>query len=153
MSIRGIYRQWCRDRVLRADVRRWRRFVTGHDEQAERMWFIVTLAGLGLFVLIPAAVTAVIRNFTDTIPLFVAVWLAISAMNLLWLLPMAVRYGYLLARYIIDHIAENGLDAPKEPFDFLSFKRARYLRHHPLEFDHSLMDENYNEDDEIEVLG
>lgn len=112
------------------------------------MWFIVTLAGLGLFVLIPAAVTAVIRNFTDTIPLFVAVWLVVSALNLLWLLPMTLRYAFLLARYIIDHIAENSLDAPKEPFDFLGFKRARYLRQHPLDID-GLFTDNNEEDYEV----
>ena len=149
MNIRGIYRRWCRDRVIGTDVRNWRHFIKGHGESEERICFIVFLAGLGLFVVLPAAVAAACRIFGRDYPFFLAVWLTVSALNLLWLLPMALRYGLLLVRYTIDHIAENVLDAPKEPFDFLGFKRARYLRQHPLDIDGLFTD---NTDDEYEVL-
>ena len=148
MSIRGIYRQWRRDRVIWADVRSWRHFIKGHRESEERTRFVVCMVGLGLFVALPAAVAASCRIFGWRYPSFLAVWLVVSALNLLWLLPMALRYGFLLVRYTIDHIAENGLDAPREPFDFLGFKRARYLRQHPLEID-GLFTDNNEEDYEV----
>ena len=149
MSIRGIYRQWCRDRVIRAEVRSWRYYIKGCSEAEERIQFIVLLAGLVLFVAIPTAAAVSCRIFGWDFPFFLAVWLVASALNLLWLLPLTVRYAFLLVRYIIDHIAENGLDAPKEQFDFLGFKRARYLRQHPLDIDGLFTD---NIEDEYEVL-
>ncbi len=146
----SIYKQWCKTRIMSADARMWRQFINGHDEAEERIRFIVFLAGLGLFVILPAAVAAACRIFGCNYPFFLAVWLTISALNLLWLMPMALRYVFLLVRYIIDHIAENSLDAPKEPFDFLGYKRARYLKQHPLDI-YGLYTDNY-EEDEYEVL-
>lgn len=148
MSIRGIYRQWCRDRAIGAEARSWRHYIKGRSESEERIRFIVFLAGLGLFVVLPAAVVSACCIFGWDYPFFLAVWLVASALNLLWLLPMTVRYAFLLVRYIIDHIAENSLDAPKEPFDFLGFKRARYLRQHPLDID-GLFTDNNEEDYEV----
>ena len=116
----------------------------------ERTRFIVMLAGLGLFVAFPAAVAITCRIFGWGFHLFLAMWLTVPALNLLWLLPMALRYAFLLARYTIDHIAKNGLDAPNEPFDFLGFKRARYLRQHPLDIDGLFTDNN---EEEYEVHG
>ncbi len=136
-------------RTVRANVRSWRQYIKGRGEAEERMRFVVFLAGLGLFIVLPAAVAIACLIFGRDYPFFLAVWLVVSALNLLWLLPMALRYGFLLVRYTIDHIAENGLDAPKEPFDFLGFKRARYLRQHPLDIDGLFTD---NTDDEYEVL-
>lgn len=141
-------RQWCRDRVIWAEVRSWRHFIKGRGESEERIRFIVMMAGMGLFVVLPAAVAASCRIFGWDYPFFLAVWLLISALNLLWLLPMALRYAFLLVRYIVDHIAENGLDAPKEPFDFLGFRRARYLRQHPLDIE-GLFTDNIEEDYEV----
>ena len=148
MGIHGIYRQWCRDRVIGAEARSWRHYIKGRSEPEERARFVVCLVGLGLFMVLPAAVAAACCIFGWDHPFFPAVWLVVSALNLLWLLPMAVRYAFLLVRYIIDHIAVNGLDAPKEPFDFLGFKRARYLKKHPLDIDGLLTDNN----EEYEIL-
>ncbi len=141
-------RQWCRDRVIRAEVRSWRQFIKGRSGSEERIRFIVLLAGLGLFVALPAAVAASCRIFGWRYPSFLAVWQTISALNLLWLLPMSLRYAFLLVRYTIDHIAGNGLDAPKKPFDFLGFKKARYFRQHPLNID-GLFTDNNEEDYEV----
>ena len=141
-------RQWRRDRVIGAEARSWRHYIKGRSESEERIRFIVFLAGLGLFVVLPAAMVSACCIFGWDYPFFLAVWLMVSALNLLWLLPMTVRYAFLLVRYIIDHIAENGLDAPKEPFDFLGFRRARYLRQHPLDID-GLFTDNNEEDYEV----
>ena len=147
--MRDYYRQCCRDRVIRAEARSWRHYIKGRGEPEERIRFIVFLAGLGLFVVLPAAVAAACCIFGWGYPSFLAVWLVVSALNLLWLLPMTVRYAFLMVRYIIDYIAENSLDAPKEPFDFLGFKRARHLRQHPLDIDRLFTDNN---EEDYEVL-